>query len=231
MNKRENKYANKWVIVGALSILTIAFAVFCILTLTGVFSNLDATVHNRFANWVNPLLTTFARVFTFAGFFPLLIVVGLLIELVNATRHKIGFQLSLAAGLGYTINHLFKLMFQRPRPDLAHMVTPTGLSFPSGHSTAAAAFFVSIIIFVIFNVKDATIYLPAIVVCVVMPFVVAFCRVYLGVHYMSDTITGIFLGTIVAIFVNLILWPLLNRKLKRFKRVHKFLFGKVSLQI
>jgi len=209
-----------------LSVLIVFFIVLCSLTLTGVLSGFEDSVYNSLAELMNPVLTGFARVLTFAGFFPILIVAGLLLEVIYKTRHKFGFQTALAAGAGYLINYIFKVIFRRPRPEINQIVNSTGLSFPTGHSDAAGAFFATIIIYIILNVRDKRISIPVIILCALVPMIVALSRVYLGVHYITDTITGIVLGTIIAILINLILWPLFNRKLTKFTRVHKFLFGK-----
>ena len=230
METNENKPTNskqKTIVISVLlSVLIVFFVVLCVLTLTGALGGFENAVYNFLVGAKNPVLTGFVRVFTFAGFFPLLIGVGLVLELIPRTRHKFGFQAVLAAGVGYLINYIFKVIFQRPRPILNQIITATGFSFPSGHSAAAGAFFVTIIIYIIFNAKDRRISIPAIVLCTLMPIVVALSRVYLGVHYVTDTITGIVLGTIIAIIISLVLWALLNRKLTRFPKVHRLLFGK-----
>jgi len=185
----------------------------------------ENAVYDFLYNLINPVLTGFARVITFAGFFPLLIGTGLLLEVIPKTRHKFGFQAALSAGAGYLINYIFKVIFQRPRPTFNQIVASTGFSFPSGHSAAAAAFFAAIIIYIIFNIKDKRVSIPTIILCALMPIIVALSRIYLGVHYVTDTITGIVLGTIIAILISIILWTILNRKMTKFQRLHKFLFG------
>ena len=92
-------------------------------------------------------------------------------------------------GGAYLVSTSIKLAIGRRRPvveDLPHlMATPTGLSFPSSHSTssfAAAQAFGALVPRV-----------PLLGAAVAM----AFSRLYLGVHYPSDVAAGAALGTVI----------------------------------
>jgi membrane-associated phospholipid phosphatase len=92
-------------------------------------------------------------------------------------------------GSAYLLSTSIKLAIGRRRPiveDLPHLiVTPTGLSFPSSHSTssfAAARAFGRLL-------PAGPLYGAA--------AAMAFSRLYLGVHYPSDVVAGAALGTVV----------------------------------
>ena len=107
---------------------------------------------------------------------------------VDGERRVRWLRATACVGLAYLISTSIKLAIGRRRPvveDLPHlMATPTGLSFPSSHSTssfAAARAFTGL-------VPTAPLYAAA--------GAMAFSRLYLGVHYPSDIAAGAALGSV-----------------------------------
>jgi membrane-associated phospholipid phosphatase len=97
----------------------------------------------------------------------------------------------------FVVNQPMKLAGDRRRPDRRQLGVPEdrwapmpqSTSFPSGHSASAAAFAVS--------VGDA---LPTLRVPLrVAASVVAFSRVYTGVHYPSDVLVGMAIGALLGL--------------------------------
>jgi undecaprenyl-diphosphatase len=105
---------------------------------------------------------------------------------------------SLAAG--EAINTLLKIMLVRPRPTLfIPLVNESGFSFPSGHVTAAGAVF-GFLAVVLWR-KGKRLWAA---LCVALVLAVAISRIYLGVHYPSDTLSALifsFLWLIILFFV------------------------------
>lgn len=91
-----------------------------------------------------------------------------------------------AFGGAVGINALLKLIFARPRPHLfPPLVVETDFSFPSGHVTAAVAVY-GFIAFLLWQNRHRV----WAVVSVLWIFMVALSRIYLGVHYPSDTLAA-----------------------------------------
>lgn len=86
-----------------------------------------------------------------------------------------------------------KLIVARPRPTIEHLQHLTSLSFPSEHTTQAAAVYLTIAILLSQDLGRGKREL-AVVVAVLIALAVAWARVYLGLHYPSDVIAGLALG-------------------------------------
>jgi undecaprenyl-diphosphatase len=92
----------------------------------------------------------------------------------------------------YVLNTAIKLAVRRPRPRLAGLPplteTPTGLSFPSAHtSTSVAA-----------TLLYSRLGMPALPM-LKLGAALAYSRIYLGVHYPSDLLGGAVLGAAVGL--------------------------------
>ena len=98
--------------------------------------------------------------------------------------------LSLAGILIVSLKHLY----QRPRPEILHLVEEEGFSFPSGHSLAVTLLIGSLIIIVGQRVKDRTVRLILQILLGIYLVSVIISRVYLGVHYPSDVLASLCLG-------------------------------------
>jgi undecaprenyl-diphosphatase len=114
--------------------------------------------------------------------------IGLAGAAVDARRRRRWVRATGVVAGAYVISTSIKLAIGRKRPlieDLPHlMATPTGLSFPSSHSTssfAAARAFGALL-------PPVPLYTAA--------TAMAFSRLYLGVHYPSDIAAGVALGSV-----------------------------------
>ncbi|HET9849732.1 MAG TPA: phosphatase PAP2 family protein, partial [Candidatus Dormibacteraeota bacterium] len=86
-----------------------------------------------------------------------------------------------------------KLIVARPRPTIEHLQHLASLSFPSEHTTQAAAVYLTIAILLSQDLGRGWRELAG-VVAVLIALAVAWSRVYLGLHYPSDVIAGLALG-------------------------------------
>lgn len=88
----------------------------------------------------------------------------------------------------------FKNIYQRPRPEILHLVEEKGFSFPSGHSLAVTIMVGTLIVIFSQRIKDQ---LWKRIVQILLGFYllsVLASRVYLGVHYPSDVLASLCVG-------------------------------------
>lgn len=141
-----------------------------------------------------PALTAVMRLFSLLGDMGIMwIVLGLALLAFARTRRRGAAMLGALAAEYVICDLVIKKLVLRPRPylviaQLELLVAPEGsTSFPSGHS--ASSFVCAYMLARMFGRKGAWAYLPA--------ALIALSRVYVGVHYPSDVVTGVLLGTMI----------------------------------
>jgi membrane-associated phospholipid phosphatase len=97
------------------------------------------------------------------------------------------------AGAAVILN-VDKLIVGRPRPPVEHLEEASGGSFPSGHATISAAFYLALLIVFVSRSPRVTTKAAATAAAATLILAVAISRVYSGVHYVSDVLAGVFLG-------------------------------------
>lgn len=110
--------------------------------------------------------------------------------------------------LGANIAYIsIKMIVHRVRPssDILSIATH---SFPSGHATMATAMALALYFILAHRVSSMGLRSVIVIVCIVWPIIIAFSRVYLDVHWLSDVIAGIGLG---------VFWVTLIELINRFK--------------
>lgn len=118
---------------------------------------------------------------------PLAIVVGIVLWLKRGRREG---QFYLGSVLiAYAFYGILKWAFARPRPNIILRLDGAGwYSFPSGHAMMSAV----IVGLAVMLLTERTLARGAVAFLVAM---IAFSRVYLGVHYPTDVIAGLLAGT------------------------------------
>lgn len=88
----------------------------------------------------------------------------------------------------------FKNIYQRPRPEILHLVEEKGFSFPSGHSLAVTIMVGTLIVIFSQRIKN-TVWRKIVQILLSLYIVsVLISRIYLGVHYPSDVIASLCVG-------------------------------------
>ena len=144
-------------------------------------------------------IINFMEIMTYFGdwFIPVIILLCLFLFFKNKWYFYIMTCSYTLAGL---LSFITKYLINRPRPIEALIKMPTSYSFPSGHTLTSIVFYLTLCYLITINFKDYKRYLIMLLTLILI-FIIALSRVYLGVHYFSDVIGGLILGILCEIFV------------------------------
>lgn len=157
-------------------------------------------------SWIWWVITQFGDKFVIMG------VLALFYWCINKEK---GEKIAFAIISSFLVNSVLKMTFSRPRPfthpgyenvnKLGKISNPSGTSFPSGHSQNAATTFSSVAL------HERR--LGTMIFAIIIITLVALSRVYLGVHFPTDTIVGVAVGLLVSYLIYLIMTYCYSHKL------------------
>ncbi|MCM3393114.1 undecaprenyl-diphosphatase [Cytobacillus oceanisediminis] len=161
------------------------------------FSFINSKVHNY--PFFDMIMILFAEYVQYA-----FVILILMLWLVNKKNYRvIAFQAIFAFTLAYSINRVIEQFIYRERPFVSHDIIQlvehtANSSFPSDHATSAI-----VIAFTLWLSSYRYKHL-----WFLLAIMVAFSRIWVGVHYPLDVITGIFHGLIIAVYTHYFLFKL-----------------------
>jgi membrane-associated phospholipid phosphatase len=174
-------------------VLTVAGACFVALTAAVVVLGAlpaDVAVRDALLELATPGMVKVMRVVNRAGDWRLLLPGTLLLFVVFRRARERWWLWAAVMGLAPLLESVLKQLVARPRPE------DVSLSFPSGHSTAAAAFFGAVMFLAAALPPRACVVVR--LGAVVMIVLVGMARVILRAHWPSDVLAGIALGLALA---------------------------------
>ena len=148
-----------------------------------------------------PVVDDILSVLTHIGSLPVtltatVLTAGWAIRTRNARRE--GLALIAAYAVTFAVVHIGKAATDRPRPSNPH-ATAEGMAYPSGHSAYAVALVACAVVLARGGHNLATRF-ALVTIAIALAVGIAASRVYLRVHYLSDVIGGLAIGT--AIFAS-----------------------------
>jgi undecaprenyl-diphosphatase len=183
-------------LVAALGAVLVTWAAGTFITATPDVLAWDRSAIRWVAAQREPALTDAVRSLTLFGNSTVVITVLAAAALVTFLRTRRAswatFFFATATGT-LVLDNFVKFLVQRPRPDFARITDVAGSSFPSGHSAMAAALFLSLAFGAMLWLKGRGSVVTW-VLGALAAVLVAFSRVYLGAHWVSDVVGGLSLG-------------------------------------
>ena len=178
------------------SIYLVLFLILLILVKTNstIVTSFDKFVQNLLLPITNPTNTRIVEKITYLGGPRIAAILSIIVSLYMFIRHnfKAGIWSASTLVIGNLINVLAKNLIQRPRPS-DKLVAISGYSFPSGHTFGTALFIFFVVFLIVPQIKDVTLRRILTFLGFLWILIIALTRVYLHVHYPTDTIASILL--------------------------------------
>ena len=191
----------------------------CVFAVVGAHGTL-ASIQRLDDTWLRlmisgraPELTAVAKVFNVLGLvyvtLPVRIAIAGFLALRRWWWHLAAF--AAATVVSEVLIGLLKGIYDRARPT-GSLVATSGASFPSGHAVAASVTAVAAVIALVPAGRRRAWWGAA---AVVFSVLMALSRAYLGAHWLSDAVAGIFLGTSCALVTALVVGQVQRRPGRR----------------
>jgi membrane protein DedA with SNARE-associated domain/membrane-associated phospholipid phosphatase len=149
-------------------------------------------VHHRVA-WATGIMKGVTWLGSNAVLMPLAVAVAAYVLLIKKDRRSALLLVAALAGANAWY-HLVKPLVARARPpESLHLISVSGFAFPSGHATAAIAVW-GAAAFVLSVGRSVKLRVAIWIGAGLTASLVAFSRVYLGVHWWTDVVGGMTLG-------------------------------------
>lgn len=178
------------------SIYLALFLILLILVKTNstIVTSFDKFVQNLLLPITNPTNTRIVEKITYLGGPRIAAILSIIVSLYVFIRHnfKAGIWSASTLVIGNLINVLAKNLIQRPRPS-DKLVAIGGYSFPSGHTFGTALFIFFVVFLIVPQIKDVTLRRILTFLGFLWILIIALTRVYLHVHYPTDTIASVLL--------------------------------------
>lgn len=118
--------------------------------------------------------------------------------------------LALSVAIGNEVSKLLKDFFERPRPDLEHLVLVKSYSFPSGHAMVGMIVYFMIAYLLLEEAKTKAGKITIAIITAILLILIGASRIILQVHYPSDVLGGYTLG-----YLWVVIWILLYNYFKK----------------
>lgn len=183
----------------AVRIVVIFFVLAVVTAIAGILVRawsppFDVAAMQAVADHRTTLSTQIANIVSDAGSFAILGPLTVALVLLRRWKRPADdLALIVVAAGSAALPSVVKLIVARPRPTIEHLAHLTSLSFPSEHTTQAAAIYLAIAS-LLTQGRPALWRQLALALAVAIAIMVALSRVFLGVHYPTDVAAGLLLG-------------------------------------
>ena len=193
-----------------IGILLLSFIFIMLLVVTNCTKTFDSAIYNFVISFRCKFLDNYFKFITmFGNTNAIIIALGLLVLIFH---NKKGLVLAISTFSCVIINSLVKHIIRRNRPTVIHLVKQGGYSFPSGHTMIAICLNGYLLYLVrkgsvMFmtelakNIKNDILKNTLSIILIILIISICLSRIYVGVHFATDVLAGLFLGLTILILV------------------------------
>lgn len=171
------------------------FLVLTILVKKGKMDHIDEVIFNFIIGFKSSGMTTFMDVVSTIASTKGVIAIALVLTIILAIKKELKpiIFILFGTGLGAGSMKVIKEIIKRPRPEW-RWTPESGYSFPSGHTISSYMLYGVISLLLLNKVNKKWKY-PLVVFLMIFVVLIGISRIYLGVHYFSDVLGSILLGS------------------------------------
>jgi len=185
------KISKKLIWMNVISLLV--FVLILISVKLKLITNLDLYVNSLFSSAANNFFIMFSKnihlIFDTTSMVIISVIISVFLWIRRLKKDAIFLSITMLADA--LILFILKNLFKISRP-ISKFITETDFSFPSGHAATSVVFFGILAYLIIKRYKNVN--FEAALASIFMVLLIGFTRLYLGVHWFSDVLGGIFLG-------------------------------------
>lgn len=177
------------------------FAVCTVFAVTGKYDSVEMKLYYALQS-DSSFVYGIMRGFSYLGDTLFVIILCVALMLVTRLSKKYAIPTVASVIIGFGLNNLIKVIIQRPRPIIENCkLDETTFSFPSGHAMSNISFYAALALCVLLYCNSKKIKKIFVPILFAIPVIMGISRIYFGVHYFSDIISGWSLGILTAYWV------------------------------
>ena len=182
-----------------IGILLLFFILIMLFVITNGSKGFDTAIYNFVISFRCKFLDNYFKLITrFGNTNMVIIILGLMILFF---RNKKGLVLTISTFSCVIVNSIVKHIIRRKRPTVLHLIKQGGYSFPSGHTMVAICLYGYLLYLVRKNIKNDILKNTLSIILIILIISICLSRIYVGVHFATDVLAGVFLGLTVFILV------------------------------
>lgn len=202
-----------------ISILFILFVILTIFVSLGKLDAIDKVVFDNIIKIKNTPLTGFLYVITqlasTIGTFALLLIISFIFIKHKSFSDFKYVIINVASGV--VLMYVIKNIIRRIRPTWK-WITQGGFSYPSGHTISSVLLYGTLILLINKKISNIKVKRILTIILSIMIILTGISRIYFGVHYLSDVLGSILLGSSILIISNIFMNREFNNDKSRSKK-------------